>query len=207
MNYFTITEPYVAITREKGSKFIAVLESVISKEDVENKLKTIRSKYPDASHHCYATRLNPIQLIEVQNDDGEPNGTAGLPILNSLRSAELVNILLVVVRYFGGTKLGKSGLISTYSESSKVVIEEASKVELMMYSEFEIEFNYDQTNLVETAMMTFQAKFKTTNYKETVKVIVQVPKSFSNEFERYFSDLVWTGIRYNKLGDILNPKY
>ncbi|HAC14695.1 MAG TPA: hypothetical protein DCE78_01940 [Bacteroidetes bacterium] len=206
MAYFTISEPKNAIFREKGSKFIALIDTVRSKEELDIKLKLIRSKYPDATHHCYAARLNPIQLVEIHNDDGEPNGTAGLPILNALRSVNLVDVLIVVVRYFGGTKLGKGGLISSYSESSKVVIDESHKIELMMYTEFELDFNYDQTNLIETGLNTFHGKFSSTDYNEIVQSVIRVPKDFSDQFENYIGDLVWTGIRFKKIGDLMDFK-
>ena len=110
-SYHTLAGPAEAIYKEKSSKFLAYAYPVESEEEIRTLLDALRKKYYDATHHCYAWRLGPHGETFRTNDDGEPSGTAGKPILGQLLSNELVNCLIVVVRYFGGTKLGVSGVI------------------------------------------------------------------------------------------------
>jgi len=105
--------------KEKGSKFIAYAYPVLSEEEVKKELENLRATYPDARHICYAFIIGTDKSFFRYSDDGEPNGTAGLPIYNQLRSFDLTNILVAVVRYFGGTKLGVSGLIEAYKVSTE----------------------------------------------------------------------------------------
>lgn len=138
----TILAPVQTDFTDKGSKFINFLHPVESEEEIQQCLADLSDKYPDASHHCYAWRIGPEHLQEYANDDGEPGGTAGLPILNALKSAELVNILCVSVRYFGGTKLGKPGLINAYRSAAETCIEQAKTGELHPITEFEVHYPY-----------------------------------------------------------------
>lgn len=206
MNYFTVSTQHLSIYREKGSKFIAIIEPVTNSIEIDACLKKIRATYPDATHHCYAIRINPLELLEISQDDGEPNGTAGLPILNALRSSTFINSLIVVVRYYGGTKLGKSGLIQAYATAANQVIAESVKYELILYTEFELYFNYDQTKLIDHVMNNYQGFFSATKYLEQVHASVRVPQNLSIDFELALRDLEWTGIHFNKLRDILDRK-
>ena len=111
----TIGEPANARLNEKKSRFLAFLIPVSSVEGADEELARLRRKYHDATHHCTAYRiLNGEEVLESSNDDGEPSGSAGLPILQQLQKADVVNVLAVVVRYFGGTKLGVGGLVRAY---------------------------------------------------------------------------------------------
>lgn len=124
-SYHTLAGPAEAIYKEKSSKFLAYAYPVESEEEIRTLLDALRKKYYDATHLCYAWRLGPHGETFRANDDGEPSGTAGKPILGQLLSNELVNCLIVVVRYFGGTKLGVSGLIGAYKESAAEAIRAA----------------------------------------------------------------------------------
>ena len=110
-SFLTIAAPAEAIYKEKSSKFLAYAYPVRSEEEIRELLEALYKRYYDATHHCYAWRLGPHGEQFRSNDDGEPSGTAGKPILGQLLSNSLTNCLIVVVRYFGGTKLGVSGLI------------------------------------------------------------------------------------------------
>ena len=111
---------------EKRSKFIANIYYVKSLEEVEEKLKDIKKKYFDSRHNCYAYRIEDEDtIIERASDDGEPSGTAGAPILNILNKMELMNVLVIVTRYFGGILLGTGGLVKAYSQATKMAIENA----------------------------------------------------------------------------------
>jgi len=114
-------EPF--LLKEKGSKFLTFAGKVQNENDVKNYLTSLRSVHPRATHHCYAYRYGTRGQCSRANDDGEPSGSAGAPILNQLLSADVTNVLVVVVRYYGGTKLGVSGLIKAYKDSTKCIIE------------------------------------------------------------------------------------
>src|SRR5690606_7725476 len=116
--YRTIAQPAEGLYKEKGSKFIALAYPVYTEEEIKDRLAELRKKYYDARHHCYAYMLGADKSRYRANDDGEPNHSAGDPILGQIRSADLSNVLVVVVRYFGGTKLGVSGLITAYKTAT-----------------------------------------------------------------------------------------
>lgn len=117
--YKIITAPSEGLYKEKGSKFISIAMHVTSEEEVKIQLEKIKKEYYTARHHCYAYVLEPDKRLFRANDDGEPSGSAGKPILNQIYSFELTNILVVVVRYFGGTKLGVSGLVNAYKTATR----------------------------------------------------------------------------------------
>ena len=118
MPIFSIRAEYQVDSREKGSRFIGIVFPVWEEDDFEDRLSALRKTYYDASHLCSAVIRYGNPCLEQAHDDGEPSGTAGLPILYALKSAGLVNVGLVVIRYFGGTKLGKPGLIAAYGDTS-----------------------------------------------------------------------------------------
>lgn len=128
--------------RERSSKFLSYAYPVRSETEIKEHLDALRKRYYDATHHCYAWRLGPAGEASRANDDGEPSGTAGKPILGQLLSAELTDILVVVVRYFGGTKLGVSGLINAYRDAAREVIEAAEIITKTVDIEFTVRFSY-----------------------------------------------------------------
>ncbi|MBQ2703008.1 MAG: YigZ family protein [Alistipes sp.] len=141
-SFLTISAPAEAIYKEKSSKFLTYAYPVHSEEEIRELLDALRKRYYDATHHCYAWRLGPLGEQFRSNDDGEPSGTAGKPILGQLLSNSLTNCLIVVIRYFGGTKLGVPGLIAAYKESAAEVIAEAEIIEQTVDTHFTIEFPY-----------------------------------------------------------------
>lgn len=141
-SYLTLAEPAEALYKEKGSKFLAYAYPVRDEEQIRECLDALRKRYYDATHHCYAWRLGADGQNYRVNDDGEPSSTAGRPILGQLLSYGVTDVLVVVVRYFGGTKLGVSGLITAYKESAAAVLSEAQIVERTVDVRFEVEFGY-----------------------------------------------------------------
>ena len=128
-NFLTIQEEEQTQIVEKKSKFIAEIHPVSNIQEVENKIKEIKKKYYDAKHHCIAYRIiEEGRVIERASDDGEPSGTAGLPMLNILKGNNLCNVLVVVTRYFGGILLGTGGLVRAYSEATNLVIQKSKLV-------------------------------------------------------------------------------
>ncbi|MBE6220757.1 MAG: YigZ family protein [Rikenellaceae bacterium] len=141
-SYLTIEDNAEAIFKEKSSKFLCYAYHVESEEEIAAHLECLRKQYYDATHHCYAWRLGPFGEKFRANDDGEPSSTAGKPILGQMLSREITDCLIVVVRYFGGTKLGVPGLIAAYKESAAAVIDAAKVVERTVDTHIRIEFSY-----------------------------------------------------------------
>ena len=131
MGYKTINQNASSEIVEKKSRFIANLFYVETKQEAEEKLQEIRKKYYDAKHHCYAySILEDGKITNKMSDDGEPSGTAGMPILNVIVKKELVNIIAIVTRYFGGTLLGTGGLVKAYSDATIKAIDNTSFVKI-----------------------------------------------------------------------------
>jgi uncharacterized YigZ family protein len=146
--YKTIAGPSEGIYREKGSKFIALAFPVESEAEVKEKLAEIQKQYFDARHHCYSYILGPNKDAYRLNDNGEPSGTAGRPIHGQLLSKDLTNTLVIVVRYFGGIKLGVSGLINAYKTAAKDALDAATIIEKTVDETYKVSFDYSEMNSV-----------------------------------------------------------
>ncbi|MBU1578722.1 MAG: YigZ family protein [Bacteroidetes bacterium] len=140
--YTIITETGEGYYKEKGSKFIAHAFPATSEEEAKNGIEDIKKKYHDARHHCYAYMVGADKSCFRSNDDGEPSGTAGKPILNQIISKDLTNVCLVVVRYFGGTKLGVSGLIRAYKTAAREALDQATIEERTINEIYALQFEY-----------------------------------------------------------------
>ncbi len=144
--YLTISTISEGLYKEKGSKFLAFAIPVTSVSEVKTILEEKRKEYYDARHVCYAYLIGEETKESRSNDDGEPSGTAGKPILGAILSKQLTNVLIVVVRYFGGTKLGTSGLINAYREASFDALENNEIIEKTIETPIEINFDYISMN-------------------------------------------------------------
>jgi uncharacterized YigZ family protein len=144
----TIEKPSEGLFKDKGSRFISFAFPVNSEEEIREIVQSIRKEHHSARHHCYAWRLGADKLLFRANDDGEPSSTAGKPILGQIQSFDLTNILIVVVRYFGGTLLGVSGLISAYRNAALDAINQAEIVEKLVEKWLLVEFGYAAMNEV-----------------------------------------------------------
>jgi len=144
--YHTIAAPCTAELRERASKFLAFAFPINSDEECQHCLDEVRKLHPKATHHCYAWRLGVDKNRYRANDDGEPSGTAGRPILGQLDSFGVTNVLVIVVRYFGGTKLGASGLIQAYKTAAAEVLQQTEIVEKTIESVFRLSFHYALMN-------------------------------------------------------------
>lgn len=165
------------LLKEKGSKFLGYAFPVNSENELKNALNEIWEQHPKATHHCYAFRLGLNGENYRANDDGEPSGSAGLPIYNQLLANDLTNILLVVVRYYGGTKLGVSGLVKTYKESAKLTLEEAVFVTRELETELEVRFQFSQQNIIFTLLNKFDAKILDFQAENYCKIIAKIKKA------------------------------
>lgn len=144
-SFKTLSTAAEALIREKGSKFYAFAWPVRNEQEIKEKLEAMRKKYFDASHHCYAYVLGADKKIYRANDDGEPNHSAGDPILGQIRSLDLSNVLVLVLRYFGGRKLGVGGLIQAYRAAAAAALANGSIVEEEVKAYYELNFAYAHT--------------------------------------------------------------
>jgi uncharacterized YigZ family protein len=146
--YNTIEKPSVAEFKDRGSKFIAYAFPVKDITDFKEKLAVINKEHPKASHHCFAYRLGMDGNNFRSSDDGEPSGTAGKPILGQIDSKQVTNILIIVVRYFGGTLLGVPGLINAYKTAALLVLQSTPIVQKPVLVTYRLQFEYTKMNEV-----------------------------------------------------------
>lgn len=142
-NYFTVSKGGEGLVREKMSRFLSFAIPVKSQEEAMQKVKEFQNRYHDARHVCWAYMLGAAREIWQLNDNGEPSGTAGKPILGQINSKGLTDVLVVVVRYFGGIKLGTSGLIVAYREAAKEALDNSEIIECHEMLEVSVEFPYE----------------------------------------------------------------
>lgn len=170
-SYLTISKNSEGLYKEKGSKFIALAFPVRSEEQVKEKLEEVKKTYYDARHHCYAYILGADGAQYRANDDGEPNHSAGDPILGQIKSRELTNTLVVVVRYFGGTKLGVSGLINAYKTSAADALDQNKVVEKLITQSVKFIFPYEEINEVMKLVSDFEMEI--TNQEFEIQCILE----------------------------------
>jgi uncharacterized YigZ family protein len=181
--YTTLDAPATAKIQRSRSRFIAVVSPISSVADAEDRLAEIRRNYHDATHHCFAYRLaaDP-STVEVSDDGGEPSGSAGLPILQQLRRAELCDVLAVVVRYFGGVKLGVGGLVRAYGDAVATALDQGTRREHRIEVGLDLRFPGEATSGVMSAIHRFQAKVVDISYDTEGHAAITLPPSRVEEF-------------------------
>ena len=191
----TATEPCGDSILILGSKFIAWLVPAASASEFEAVLNTRRRRYPDASHHCWAYRVGrPGALAERSSDDGEPNGTAGRPIVDTLKHFHLENIGCVVTRYFGGTKLGTGGLARAYADATQEAIETAQIIERTIVQHVAVTFDHERTGVLFRVLEEFGLHLVPGVYDERGHGTVTVPRSRVDSLGHRLTELSRTGI-------------
>lgn len=193
----TPDQTYESSFRELGSKFLSYLFPVDSEDAFQGNLDELKSKYPDATHHCWAWRLNPPQPKEFSSDDGEPSGTAGLPILNQLRSFEVINAGIVVVRYYGGTKLGKPGLIEAYGRGAALCLKKAKLLTIKPVKIFDIVYSYPEENTIQKLINDHNLTVLESEYLEKIKLKVACPIDYSDRFETSLNGMKHLNIQFD----------
>ncbi len=153
--YFTIEKPGIAEFKDRGSRFMAYVFPLTSKEEFKTLLQSVKSEHPKATHHCFAYRLGWDKTDFRASDDGEPSGTAGRPILGQIDSKALTNTLVIVVRYFGGTLLGVPGLINAYKTAASFVLQVTPVVQKQVEVIYHLQFDYTMMNEVMTIVKLF----------------------------------------------------
>ncbi len=176
-SYKTIKNSSTGEYKDKGSKFIAYAFEINSEQEFKNQLDKIKKEHFKARHHCYAYAIGPDHGKYRYNDDGEPGGTAGLPIYNQIKSKELSNIGIVVVRYFGGTKLGVPGLINAYKSSTKEALDNTEIIEKYIEDIVSIKYDYKYTGDIMKVINSSIAKISDTRFDEIPEIILKIRKS------------------------------
>lgn len=180
--FITIKDKITTQIVEKKSKFIAKLYYVENKEDINEIIKSLKKQYNDARHHCVAYRIFQDNIIiEKANDDGEPSGTAGAPMLKILQNNNLCNVLIVVIRYFGGVLLGTGGLVRAYSECLQKAINEAKKVKRCIGEELQLTINYSEFEKIKYYCEKCKINISNIEYKEDIVCKLDILEGQTNK--------------------------
>lgn len=183
--YLTLSRISEGLFKEKGSKFLAFAYPINEEEDVKKIVDKLKKHYYDARHHCYAYILGKNQDQYRTNDDGEPNHSAGDPILGQIRSNELTNTLIVVIRYFGGTKLGVGGLITAYKTAAAEAIGNNEIIQAIIKKKVTLEFDYLVMNYVMRLVKDFDLEIINQSFDNTCQITILIREglydSFSNK--------------------------
>ena len=174
--YKTIIAPTEGIYKEKGSKFLSFAIPVSSADEVKEIVKNYRKEYYDSRHVCYAYMLGADRKEFRANDDGEPSGTAGRPILGQINSRELTNILVIVVRYFGGILLGTGGLVVAYKEATTDALDQAEVIEKTVDETISIVFDYVLMNEVMRIIKDTNAQISSQNFEDQCEMQLSIRK-------------------------------
>jgi uncharacterized YigZ family protein len=187
--YKTIDTSATAEFKDRGSKFLAYAYPITGVEDVKEKLQLLKKEHPKAVHHCYAYRIGTDGLQYRANDDGEPSGSAGKPILGQIDSIGVTNVLVVVVRYFGGSLLGVPGLINAYKTATHDALQLVSITEKWIEQKAEIQFDYP----VMGEVMNLLRQCEATIYKQELQlfcvILAGIPKKVVDEYVNKLSEI------------------
>ncbi|MFI5141009.1 MAG: IMPACT family protein [Bacteroidia bacterium] len=179
--YLTIQKATEGLFKDKGSKFFAYAFPIQTEEEIKQHITDLKKQHHGARHWCYGFRLGADKKLFRANDDGEPSGTAGKPILNQIISADLTDVLVVVVRYFGGTLLGTSGLIQAYKTAAADALQQSVKVTKYITQTCKVNFNTEVTNLVMRYLKEFDAEIVEHTFDTENEIIFTIRLSFAEK--------------------------
>lgn len=200
--YQTLDSGVTAEYKVKGSRFLGFAAPVRNEEEAELIIGNISRKFHDATHHCYAYTLGTAEKkVDRYSDAGEPPGTAGRPILESILGRELIDVICVVTRYFGGTKLGTGGLARAYAECANLTLEGAQIIKRYITDTYRIVFPYAMTGSVMNLIGQYKAGIHQTVYGETTEMEIQIRQSFADAFERDITNATAGKIRLTRKED------
>ena len=175
-SYRVLAEPIThEIDKISGSRFIADAAPAKSEEEARAFLEVVRSKYHDARHHCWAYRVGPRGEAWRSSDDGEPSGSAGVPILKQLEGHDVTDLVVVVTRYFGGTKLGVGGLVRAYGSTAKEALEEAKIREVVVIERVVVTHSYELSSPVQGVLARAGLQATESEYGELVRLVLEIP--------------------------------
>ncbi len=181
--------------KEKNSKFYGYSFPVTSEEEIKNHLDSLRKQHHGAVHFCYAFQLGTDKIQYRANDDGEPSNSAGMPIYGQIQSFGITNVLVVVVRFFGGVKLGVGGLISAYRTAAQMALEESQIIEKTIDVSFEISFDYKNMNKVMRVIKEKNLEIVSQEMNESCKIVIATRKKNAEMIFDIFSNLFEVGIK------------
>ena len=184
--YTTISTREIAEIKVKGSRFIAEAVPVDTAEAAEAEIVRVQKREYAATHHCTAYRIGPDAEVFRYNDAGEPSGTAGPPILRQIEARDLTDTLVVVTRYFGGTKLGTGGLIRAYGDAAAAVLDRCRLAEHVLRVPVRLRFRYDDTSPAMHTIHQFDAEIAATRYTDETELVVAVRRSQVEAFLEAF---------------------
>lgn len=178
------------LLKEKGSKFIGYAFPVHDENSMKTCLEAVKTEHPKATHHCYAFRIGLEGELHRANDDGEPAGSAGLPIYNQLLAHAVTNILLIVVRYYGGTKLGVSGLVKAYKETAKLTLESSKIITRELETELSASFSFSQQHLIFTLLNKAGAQIIEFESEQDCRIRAMVKLSQKKSISEQLSEML-----------------
>ena len=188
--YKTIIRPSKEVLfKDKNSKFFGYAYPVSSEEEVKSAIETLKKQHHSARHWCYAYQIGTEDLVYRANDDGEPNNSAGMPIYGQIQSFDVTNILIVVVRYFGGVKLGVGGLINAYKTAAQLALENAKIIEKTINVDFVIKFDYKNINKVMRIIKEKQLNITNQKLELNCQIFISVRKSEAQCILEIFQNL------------------
>jgi uncharacterized YigZ family protein len=179
--YFTIESPAREEIKIEKSKFIASIASVSNKDEAMLFLNRVKTEFFDANHHCFAYKIGSSGMEVRSSDDGEPNGTAGKQILFCINKSQFSDIIIVVTRYFGGTKLGKGGLARAYAESANFVLSKCASKQIDLSVKIQIFCTYDDISIIKKLVSDYSTKLEE-YYTDQIELIAYIPGSIVDEF-------------------------
>jgi len=188
-NYYTIEKESQAEFKDRGSRFIAYAIPVETTDDFKKRLKALKEEHPKAAHHCFAYRIGTDGNNFRSSDDGEPAGSAGKPILGQIDSKSLINVAIIVVRYFGGSLLGVPGLINAYKTVASFALQITPMVEKPVLVKFDLQFDYTRMNEVMTFVKRYGGTILQNEMQLFCKMSIGIPKAEQVNFLGRVSDL------------------
>jgi uncharacterized YigZ family protein len=195
--YLTIESASEGIFRDRGSKFLGYAYPIASDQEIKNIIADLKKEHPKANHHCWAMRWSTDRSVFKLNDDGEPSGTAGRPILNTLLSKNITNVAVVVVRYFGGTLLGVPGLINAYKSATELALEGAKVIEKTVNDVYTIAFDYLQMNEVMRIIKDDSLQLLEQQFDNSCSIKVSIRKMQGNQVIAKLQKLTSVKIKYD----------
>jgi uncharacterized YigZ family protein len=188
-SYKTIKTPSEGFFKDRGSKFFGYTYPITSEQELKLKIEELKKEHHTARHHCYAYRLKQDYSVYRANDDGEPTNAAGKPILGQIDAKELTNVGVVVVRYFGGTKLGVGGMMNAYKTAALEALNNAEIIECTIDEEFEISFGYPEMNTVMRFIKDLGVEIKSQKMEMDCKIIFAIRKKEAQKAQDKFTGL------------------
>lgn len=204
-NYVTIKNETTNEVIINKSKFITTLFKVESEEDAKEKIAEIKAQHKSANHNCSAYVIGDQHQIQKANDDGEPSGTAGIPMLETLKKEDVHNVVAIVTRYFGGVKLGTGGLIRAYQSGVTEAIQQTGKISMELSIKYEVTINYDQTGKFEYELAQTDYQLIEQMYTDKVTYIIYVKSIDESSFETFVSQQTQGTGTIKKEAEILLP--